>query len=105
VARPKVDEWVAGPADDGASQVIDAQVVNVQVHVDEELNAYNRYLGELNWRDPPKHWGSRWTRGHGGTAKVSGAPVSLPADSIEEQRSELPAADRVATSNGEFDRR
>ena len=104
-ARPPVDEWAADHADDGASQVIDAQVVNVQVHVDEELNAYNRYLGELSWRDPPKHWGSRWRRGHGGAAQVSGSPVSPPADSIEGQRGELPAADRDATSKGELDRR
>ena len=60
---------------DGASPVIDPRIVDVKVHVDEELNAYNRYLGELSWRDPPKHWGSGWSWGRRGTAKVSGAPV------------------------------
>jgi hypothetical protein len=85
--------------------VIDARIVDVKVHVDEELNAYNRYLGELSWKDPPKRWGSGWSRGHGGDAKVSGAPVAPPADSIEGQRSELPAGDADATSRDEFDRR
>ncbi len=104
-ARPQVDEWVEDRADDGASPVIDARIVDVKVHVDEELNAYNRYLGELNWRDPPKHWGSGRSWGRRGAAKASGAPITPPADSIEGQRSELPPADRVATSKDEFDRR
>ena len=104
-ARPQVDEWVEDRADDGASPVIDPRIVDVKVHVDEELNAYNRYLGELNWRDPPKHWGSGRSWGRRGAAKASGAPITPPADSIEGQRSELPPADRVATSKDEFDRR
>jgi hypothetical protein len=105
VDRPQVDEWVGDRADGGASPVIDARIVDVKVHVDEELNAYNRYLGELSWRDPPKHWGSGWRWGRHDAARVSGAPVSPPADSIEGQRSELPAAVRDATSEDEFDRR
>jgi hypothetical protein len=104
VAPPQVDEWAAERAGDGASPVIDARVVDVKVHVDEELNAYNRYLGELSWKDPPKHWGSGWSRGRRGTARVAGAPLPPPTDSIEEQRSELPAAGRDATTKDEFGR-
>jgi hypothetical protein len=39
--------------DDG---VVDARVVKTTVEVDEELAAYNRYLAELSWSDPPKRW-------------------------------------------------
>jgi len=103
VAPPQVDEWVGERAGDGASPVIDARIVDVKVHVDEELNAYNRYLGELSWRDPSKHWGSGWSWGRRGTAKVGGAPEPPQTDSIERQRSELPAGERDATTKGEFD--
>jgi hypothetical protein len=78
-------------ADDGTSPVIDAQVVDVKVHVDEELNAYNRYLGELSWKDPPSVGAQGGGGGRRGTAKASGPPVSPPANSIEGQRSELPS--------------
>jgi hypothetical protein len=105
VAHPQIDEWVDDRAKDGASPVIDARIVDVKVHVDEELNAYNRYLGELSWRDPPKHWGSRWSWGRRGAAEASGTPLPPPTDSSEQQRSELPAAERDATTKDEFDRR
>jgi hypothetical protein len=105
MTHPQIDEWVDDRAEDGASPVIDARVVDVKVHVDEELNAYNRYLGELSWRDPPKHWGTGRSWGRRGTAKVSGAPVPPPADSIDAQRSELPAAEPDAASEDELDRR
>jgi hypothetical protein len=36
--------------------VIDAEVVKSTEEVDEELAAYNRYLAELSWQDPPKRW-------------------------------------------------
>lgn len=39
-----------------AEQVVDAHVVGVKVVVDEDLEAYNRYLAELNRSDPPKRW-------------------------------------------------
>jgi hypothetical protein len=103
--RAQVDEWVDDDADQGASPVIDARIVDVKVHVDEELNAYNRYLGELNWRDPPKHWGARRGGGRDGAPKSGGTDSSPPADSIEQQRSELPAANGDATSKDELDRR
>jgi hypothetical protein len=105
VAHRQVDEWVPDRADDGASPVIDARIVDVKVHVDEELNAYNRYLGELSWKDPPKHWGSGRSWGRRGTAKASGPPVSPPGNAVEGQQSELPTADRDATSEDKFDRR
>jgi hypothetical protein len=37
-------------------QPVDAQVVRVKVAVDKDLDAYNRYLAELNRSDPPKRW-------------------------------------------------
>jgi hypothetical protein len=37
-------------------EVIDAEVLKSTVEVDEELAAYNRYLAELSWSDPPKRW-------------------------------------------------
>ena len=105
MTHPQIDEWVENQAESGASPVIDARIVDVKVHVDEELNVYNRYLGELSWRDPPKHWGTGRSWGRRGTAEVSGASVQPPADSIEVPRSELPAAERDATSEDELDRR
>jgi hypothetical protein len=53
-ASPAAASPAASPA--AASRVIDARVVDVKVVVDEELDAYNRYLTDLSWRDPPKHW-------------------------------------------------
>ena len=47
------DAEASAPADDG---VVDARVVKTTVEVDEELAAYNRYLAELSWSDPPKRW-------------------------------------------------
>jgi hypothetical protein len=92
-AHPQVDG--EDESSDDASPVIDARVVDVKVHVDEELNAYNRYLGELSWQDPPKHWGSRWSRGR--SAKVRETATSPPPESAEAQQGELPVADRQAS--------
>jgi hypothetical protein len=41
---------------DSSRPVLDAQVVGVKVVVDEDLEAYNRYLADLNRSDPPKRW-------------------------------------------------
>ncbi len=41
---------------DEADRVVDARVVGVKVVVDRDLEAYNRYLAELNRSDPPKRW-------------------------------------------------
>ena len=55
--------------------VIDAEVLEVKVFVDEELDAYNRYLAELSWRDPPKQWVSgRTQRRRRGPAGEKGGP-------------------------------
>jgi hypothetical protein len=42
--------------EDAGPEVVDAQVLDVTVEVDEELDAYNRYLAELSRSDPPKRW-------------------------------------------------
>jgi hypothetical protein len=47
------------PLDDPAGLVIDVPVVEVRSVRDEDLDAYNRYLADLSWRDPPKRWSSR----------------------------------------------
>ena len=44
------------PVEDDAGRIVDAEVVDVKVQVDEELAAYNRYLADLSWSDPPKRW-------------------------------------------------
>jgi hypothetical protein len=41
---------------DDTEQVVDARVVGVKVVVDKDLEAYNRYLAELNRSDVPKRW-------------------------------------------------
>lgn len=43
---------------DDVGSVIEGRVVGVSAVVDEELDAYNRYLADLAWSDPPKRWGS-----------------------------------------------
>jgi len=97
LAHRQVDGREVEVHDETAPGVIDAHVVDVKVHVDEELNAYNRYLSELSWEDPPKHWGSRGGRGRRGGAEESAAPPSPPAESTQGQRGELPVADRHAS--------
>ena len=64
---------------DGGAPVIDAHVVEDKVIVDEDLDAYNRYLAELSWRDPPKRW--RVRRDHhaaGSDGPVAGGPRAAP---------------------------
>jgi hypothetical protein len=104
VAGALDDERAVDGPDDRAGQVIDARVVGVKVHVDEELNAYNRYLGELSWSDPPKRWGARGRRRDDAGGDV-GTPVSPSAEGFEGECSELPAGDRDASFNNELGRR
>jgi hypothetical protein len=99
VGRAQGDEHAIEDPDGRAGQVIDAEVVEVKVHVDEELNAYNRYLGELNWADPPKRWGSRRSRSRGAAGEDSESPVSPAAGRVEEARSALPVAGRDDSSS------
>lgn len=49
------DHDVAIPSDHDPA-VIEARILGVKVEVDEELEAYNQYLFELNWNGPPKRW-------------------------------------------------
>jgi hypothetical protein len=79
-ARPPADEFAEDELVDHALAVIEARVVDIKVHVDEELNAYNRYLGELNWRDPSKHWGAQWMSKRGRAAKENGTDGSPPGE-------------------------
>jgi hypothetical protein len=44
--------------------VVEAEVVAERVNVDEELDAYNRYLFELSRSSPPKRWSSHETPTH-----------------------------------------
>jgi hypothetical protein len=41
---------------DDTERVVNARVVGVKVVVDKDLEAYNRYLAELNRSDRPKRW-------------------------------------------------
>ena len=74
--------------------MIDARVTDVRVAVDENLNAYNRYLAELNRRDLPKQWAWRRNRGSGDTIKEDDTPGS-PSEPVEGRRGELPASPAV----------
>jgi hypothetical protein len=53
--RPERRPDVAA-SDGDVGEIVDAEVVDVKVQVDEELAAYNRYLADLSWSDPPKRW-------------------------------------------------
>lgn len=92
VALPSSSESIGGGGDlEGrAGPVIDAQAVDVRVHVDEEMEAYNRYLFELSWNDPPKRWGSSRKRRRRGVAEPG---AGSEPQSRTEQR-ELPTGDR-----------
>ncbi len=64
--------------DDHLGSVTDARVLEVKAHVDEELEAYNRYLFDLSRTGPPKRWGSRGGNRRAATAGVHGMPNALP---------------------------
>jgi hypothetical protein len=68
-----------GDGDDNRDSVIDAQVLEVKVTVDEELDAYNRYLFDLSRTGRPKRWGSGRT-GRGSDGPRSGALAPLPRE-------------------------
>jgi hypothetical protein len=54
--RSEGPDGAMAATDRGDGDVVDAEVVDVKVQVDEELAAYNRYLADLSWSDPPKRW-------------------------------------------------
>jgi len=43
-------------SDDETDPTIRVRAISSKVVVDEELDAYNRYLFELSQKDPPKRW-------------------------------------------------
>lgn len=93
------DDGATGDGDgdgDGATHhhdaVIDARVVAVTVDVDEELEAYNRYLFDLSWKDPPKRWKASRRRGDHDESPDGDPRSSTPATQ-EGGRPELPSGD------------
>jgi hypothetical protein len=90
MASPPEPDHGGGCPDGPVGSVIDARVVEVKVVVDEELEAYNRYLAELSWLDPPKRWGaSRGRRQHHAPGSGDGR---APAPAVR-QPPELPPGD------------
>lgn len=71
---------------DHVEPVIDARVLEVKVNVDEELDAYNRYLFALSRNGPPNRWGSRGGKRHG----VERGVHETPNPSLGRQQSALP---------------
>lgn len=79
-----------------ANAVIDARVVGVKVVVDEELDAYNRYLFELSRSDPPKRWTSSPRRSRpDGAVTRSEPPHPESKDPPEASPPGLPSGDTV----------
>ncbi len=64
--------------DDPAGRVIDARVLQVKVSVDEELEAYNRYLFQLLRNGPAKRWGARRGRRYDDVLDQRHPPVPPP---------------------------
>jgi hypothetical protein len=76
------------------AEVIDAEVIETRAVRDEALDAYNRYLAELNWKDPPKRGGSWRRSSKGGPGTTRAAPVPGPAAAVEKaDHRELDAGD------------
>ena len=85
-----------GATGDGAARhddaVIDARVVAVKVDVDEELEAYNRYLFDLSLSDPPKRWASSRRPGRSEGSPSQDEPRSSTSKASQEgRRPELPS--------------
>lgn len=64
---------------DRLGPVTDARVLEVKANIDEELEAYNRYLFDLSRSGPPKRWGSRGSRRRAAPLDVNGTPTPVPA--------------------------
>ena len=71
---PTRDDGAVGPVEG----VIDAQVLEVKANVDEELEAYNRYLFQLSRSGPAKRWGPRRTRRDDDVPDRSHGPSPVP---------------------------
>jgi hypothetical protein len=86
----------------GDDAAIDARVLEVKTVVDEEMEAYNRYLADLWLRDPPKRWRAprRGASREPTTSATGGAPPH-PAELSPESRPELgPGDDDVDRASG-----
>ncbi len=68
---------------DGDRRVIDAQVLEEKGNVDEELDAYNRYLFELSRNDPPKRWSARRNDASDEESGVGAIPEPEPGPARE----------------------
>lgn len=95
------DDRTGADGPDGAA-VIDARVVDVKVVADEELEelaAYNRYLFELNFKNPPKRWISSKGRSRAGRSREPDDPQSSSLGAGERHPPKLPrGADGERTS-------
>ena len=63
---------------DPVGRVIDAEVLEVKVSVDEELEAYNRYLFQLSRNGAAKRWGARRGGRHDEVLDQRHPPVPAP---------------------------
>ncbi len=76
-AGDRAGGWTTSPGAPGDAEdpgVIDAQVLEEKANVDEELDAYNRYLFELSQRDSPKRWSARRIKASDGKPSVGTTP-------------------------------
>lgn len=64
---------------DQLGSVTDARVLEVKANVDEELEAYNRYLFDLSRSGPSKRWSSRGSKVRAVPRDVNGTPTPDPA--------------------------
>ncbi len=63
---------------DPVGRVIDAEVLEVKVSVDEELEAYNRYLFQLSRNGAAKRWGARRGGRHDEVLDQRRPPIPAP---------------------------
>lgn len=86
-----------GEAGDDDELVIDTRVLEVREVVDEELEAYNRYLFELSLHNPPKRWGSSRARRR---REAEEAQASSPPSSPPERQAALPPGETGRAGSG-----
>ncbi len=73
-----------GVSPDHDTAVIEARVLGVKVERNEELDAYNRYLFELNLNNPPKQWALPRRRSRMRRPPAPGQPGS-PQSTVTEE--------------------
>ena len=96
---PSGDEPGGGAGDEPGDDelVIDTRVLEVREVVDEELEAYNRYLFELSLHNPPKRWGSSRARRR---REAEAAQASSPPSSPPERQAALPPGETGRAGSG-----